>query len=61
MSDEIKSGKQILEEFFSDIKDDPDLDQEVVAKLIELYEQDKLTDKNLTNALAEIRETPANG
>jgi len=61
MSDEIKSGKQILDEFFSDIKDDPDLDQEVVAKLIELYEQDKLTDKNLTNALAEIRETPANG
>jgi hypothetical protein len=57
MSDEIKSGKEVLDEFFNSIKDDTDLDQETVAELVALYEQNKLTDKNLSNALAELRET----
>jgi hypothetical protein len=57
MSDEIKSGKEVLDEFFNSIKDDTDLDQETVAELVALYEQNKLTDKNSSNALAELRET----
>ena len=57
MSDEIKSGKEVLDEFFNNIKDDEDLDQETVEKLVSLYKQDRLTDKNISNALAELRET----
>jgi hypothetical protein len=56
MSAEIKSGKQILDEFFMDIKDLSDVDENVVKTIIALYEEDKLSDKNLSNALLELRE-----
>ena len=61
MSKVIKSGKEILDEFFEDIVGDEKFDQATVGKLIELYEEDKLTDKNLTNALSELRETYGDG
>jgi hypothetical protein len=56
MSEEIKSGKQILDEFFQEIKNIPDLDQEVVGALIVLYQSEKFSDKNLSNALLALRE-----
>jgi hypothetical protein len=56
MNNEIKSGKQILEEFFQDIKNISEVDENVVNTIIELYKSDKLTDRNLTNALLELRE-----
>jgi hypothetical protein len=61
MNKEIRSGKEILDEFFHEIKDNKKLDQETVGKIVELYEKDKLTDKNLTNALSELREKKSNG
>ena len=60
MSAEIKSGKQILDEFFRDIKSLTDVDENVVNTIIALYEEDKLSEKNLSNALFELREKPAN-
>ena len=60
MSDEIKSGKQILDEFFRDIKRLSDVDEDVVNTIIELYKEDKLSEKNLSNALLELRERPEN-
>ena len=56
MSAEIKSGKEILDEFFEDIKTDEKLDQDVVTAIINLYESGKLTDRNLTNTLSKLRE-----
>ena len=56
MSTEIKSGKEILDEFFEDIKTDEKLDQDVATAIIDLYESGKLTDRNLTNTLSKLRE-----
>ena len=61
MSTEIKSGKEILDEFFEDIKTDEKLDQDVAAAIVDLYKSGKLTDKNLTNTLSELREDKGNG
>lgn len=61
MSTEIKSGKEILDEFFEDIKTDEKLDQEVAAAIVDLYESGKLTDRNLTNKLSNLREDKGNG
>ena len=61
MSTEIKSGKEILDEFFEDIKTDEKLDQDVAAAIVDLYESGKLTDRNLTNTLSELREDKGNG
>lgn len=61
MSTEIKSGKEILDKFFEDIKSDEELDQDTVAAIVDLYESGKLSDKNLTNILSELREDKSNG
>ena len=61
MSKEIKSGKEILDEFFEDIKADEELDQGTTEAIINLYKTGKLTDRNLTNALTELREKKENG
>lgn len=53
---EIKSGKEILDEFFEDIKSDGKLDGDTVAAIVHLYESGKLTDRQLTNKLSELRE-----
>lgn len=58
MKTEIKSGKQILDEFFTDIKNLKKVDERVVNIITELYEEDKLSDSNLSNALLELRERP---
>lgn len=60
MSEDIKSGKQILDEFFQEIKNMPDIDEDVVKSIINLYESGKLSDKNVSNALLDLREKPAN-
>lgn len=60
MSTEIKSGKEILDEFFEDIKTDEKLDEDTATAIVDLYESDKLTDRNLTNALSELREDQDN-
>ena len=60
MSNEIKSGKQILDEFFQEIKSLPDVDKNVVNTITDLYEEGKLTERNLSNALLELREKSDN-
>ena len=61
MSSEIKSGKVILDEFFKSIKSDDELDSETVEAIVDLYEINKFTDKNLTNKLSELRMESENG
>ena len=60
MSDDIKSGKQILDEFFIEIDNMSDVDANVVYTIIDLYNTGKFSDKNLSNALLDLREKPAN-
>ncbi len=54
MSEDIKSGKQVLDEFFSEIMDIDGIDKKTVAKLSSLYSEGKLTDTNIQNALGQL-------
>lgn len=56
MSNEIKSGKEILTEFFSDLEKDDSLDSNTVAAVILLYKEGKFSDTNIANALSQLRE-----
>jgi hypothetical protein len=56
MTDQIKSGKEILDEFFSRITDIEGVDQEVVKIIIKLYQEGKLTNIHISNELSRIRE-----
>ena len=54
MDEDIKSGKQILDEFFSEIMDIDGIDKNTVAKLSSLYTDGKLTDTNIQNAMEQL-------
>lgn len=56
MSDNIKSGKQILEDFFDSIHELSNVDKSIVEILVRLYHQGKLTDINLKNELQTLRD-----
>lgn len=60
MSESIKSGKQVLEEFIINIKNDENLDVEIADTVANLFEQNKLSKINLLNALSDIREQKKN-
>ncbi len=51
MSEEIKSGKDVIDEFFSEIYNIDNVDEKTVDALVSLYGEEKLTDKNIQNAL----------
>ncbi len=56
MTDQIKSGQEILDEFFSQIIDIEGVDQDVAKTIIKLYQEGKLTNINISNELSRIRE-----
>ena len=58
--DEIKSGKEILDEFFNTVGEIPGVDKEIAGVLKEMYNDDKLSHKNFSNALFELREEASN-
>ena len=51
MTKEIKSGKDVIDEFFSEIYNIDNVDEKTVDALVSLYGEEKLTDKNIQNAL----------
>lgn len=51
MSDKIKSGKEVIDEFFSEIYNVQNADKTTVDILVSLYGKNKLTDPNIQNAL----------
>jgi len=57
MSDEIKSGKQVIDEFFSELPIMDGVDKEIAEAIIELQKENKITNTNLSNELLRIRET----
>jgi hypothetical protein len=60
MSDEIKSGKNVIDEFFAEILNLEGIDPKTVGKLAELYKENKLTDANIQNALEALKQAELN-
>ena len=56
MTDKIRSGQEVLDEFFTEIAGMDGIDNDVANIVINLYREGKLTDTNLSNELARIRE-----
>lgn len=53
--DKVKSGKEILDDFFKEISSIENVDKTIAESLTELYTNGKLTDKNVVNELQKIR------
>jgi len=56
MENKIKSGKEVIDDFFAEILNIEGTDENTVEKLIELYGDNKLTDRNIQNALEELKQ-----
>lgn len=56
MSNKIKSGKEILDDFFSTLLQLDKVDKDIAEILVRLYQQGKLTDINLKNELQTLRD-----
>ena len=54
MNDEVKSGKQVIDEFFAEILNIEGVDEKTVQKLLSLYNEEKLTDTNIQNAMEQL-------
>jgi hypothetical protein len=52
---EIQSGKELCDRFFETLKNREDIDQGVVALLMDLYSEDKLTGNNILEGLKALR------
>lgn len=59
MADKVKSGKEILDDFFSSISDIKKVNKKLASSLAELHQQGKLTDTNIKNTLQKLRESNA--
>ena len=60
MDNKVKSGKEILDEFFANISSLEKVDKELAESLASLYQQGKLTDTNVKNEVQKIRDKNAN-
>lgn len=56
MDKPVKSGKEILDEFFNDILNIPDIDKDLASEIKKMYEEGNLTYIKLSNKLASLRE-----
>jgi hypothetical protein len=56
MTEQVKSGQEILDEFFTHITGIEGVDQDVAKTVLRLYKEVKLTNTNLSNELGKIRE-----
>ncbi|MCA6084730.1 hypothetical protein [Candidatus Endomicrobiellum agilis] len=52
----VKSGKEILDDFFQNISSIKGVDDKIANILSELYKTGKFTEKNITNKIDEIRQ-----
>jgi len=55
IENKVKSGKEILDDFFSEISSIENVDKTIANSLAELYTNGKLTEKNVANELQKIR------
>ncbi|MDP2924526.1 MAG: hypothetical protein Q8O30_12565 [Candidatus Omnitrophota bacterium] len=55
MSDEIKSGLEILDEYFKNLSTDDKISKDLRSQLLVLWEQKKLTKTSLSRMLDDLR------
>lgn len=55
MANSVKSGKEILDEFFEGIENIENVDPNIAKMIGQLYQDDKLTDANVKNELQRLR------
>lgn len=60
MDNKVKSGKEILDDFFTNISKINNVDKGLAESLSNLYNQGKLSDANVKNELSNLREKDAN-
>lgn len=60
MEHQIKSGKEVIEEFFTGIFNIQGTDKNTTSKLIQLYRDNKLNDRNIQMALEELKQDALN-
>ena len=60
MADQVKSGKEVLEDFFKDISNIKNVDKAIAEALSDLYIKGKLTDVNIKNGLQKLRDHDGN-
>lgn len=56
MAEKVKSGKEILDDFFDGIEEIENVDKDIAKMLSKLYQDDKLTDINVKNELQKLRD-----
>jgi hypothetical protein len=56
MDNKVKSGKEILDDFFTNISMIENVDKDLAQSLSNLYKQGKLSDVNLKNELQKLRD-----
>lgn len=52
----VKSGKQIVDDFFNEIEKLPNIDKDIAQLFAKLYSQNKFSDVNIKNELQKMRE-----
>lgn len=60
MPHEVKSGQQMLDDFFSELAEIKEVDKEIADIVIEFYKEGKLSNTYLSNKFAEILEKKLN-
>jgi hypothetical protein len=60
MDDGIKSGKEIIDEFFDEIMNIDGVDQKTIKELRALHKEGKFTDVNIQNAMEQALQKELN-
>jgi len=60
MDNKVKSGKEILDDFFANISKIENVDKALAEALSNLYHQGKLSDTHVKNELSNLRDRDAN-
>lgn len=60
MDNNVKSGREILDDFFANISKIKDVDKGLAESLTNLFRQGKLTDVNVKNEFSKLREEDVN-
>ena len=60
MNEKIKSGKDVIDEFFAEILNVEGIDQKTVEKLVELHKENNFTDSRIQNALEDLKQAELN-
>jgi hypothetical protein len=55
MKNKVKSGKEIVDDFFKNIENIDGVDKDIAKMLTKLYKNDKLTEINVKNELPKLR------